>query len=92
VIHTWKAMIYLFDEGEVPGSERTSAHVVLTTSSGTLLRSTGIARRRPGDADVPEIGAELAVARALHQLADDLLAAAAADITQIQEQPVAHSA
>lgn len=88
MVHTWKAMIYLFDEGETPGSERTSAHVVLTTTSGTLLRSTGTARRRPGDADVPEIGEELAVSRALRRLADDLLAATAADITEIEHHPV----
>jgi hypothetical protein len=67
---------------------RTHAHARLNTADRTDLRGDGEARRNPGDREVPEIGDELAVARALSELAHRLLEAAAADIEQFTEKPV----
>lgn len=74
---TWRISVHITeDEG------RTRAEAVLTTSAGTELRSTGLARRHPADRDVPEIGDELAVCRALNGLAHDLLEATVSDVEQ----------
>jgi len=43
----------------------------------------GLARRKPADRDVPEIGDELAAARPLSELGHHLLSAAAEDIEAI---------
>ena len=42
----------------------------------------------PTDRDVPEIGEELATARALHALADRLLGAAVGDIAAVTHESV----
>jgi uncharacterized protein DUF1876 len=83
--HTWKVAIYLFDADD-PGHDNgvTKAHAVLTTSSGTTLDGYGRARRAPSDDDVPEIGEELAAARALRHLADRLLSATSDDLEAIE--------
>ena len=52
------------------------------------VRHEGTARRNPKDTDVPEIGEELAAARALSGLAHDLLEAAVADVEQNVHQAV----
>ncbi len=87
--HTWRAAIYLFDADD-PRADHdvTTAHAVLTTSSGTTLDGHGRARRAPHDADVPEIGDELAAARALRDLADRLLRATSDDLSQLQHDDV----
>jgi hypothetical protein len=72
---TWHVAINLFEE-----EGRTRAEAVLRTDVGPELRHEGLARRHPGDRDVPEIGDELAVFRALSGLGHDLLDAAIADI------------
>lgn len=72
---TWHVTINLFEE-----EGRTRAEAVLRTDAGPELRHEGLARRHPGDRDVPEIGDELAVCRALSGLGHDLLDAAIADI------------
>jgi len=72
---TWHLHVDLFEQDET-----TRAEIVLRTDAGTELRQVGTARRRPGDRDVPEIGDELAVCRALSGLAHDLLDASIADI------------
>jgi hypothetical protein len=54
------------------------------------LVGVGLARLNPADPDMPEIGDELAVARALSDLSHQLLAAAAGDIEQTH-QPVHRS-
>jgi hypothetical protein len=54
----------------------------------THLRGVGFANRHPKDRDVPEIGAELAVARALSELAHELLQATADDIAGSLRRPV----
>ena len=72
---TWQMHIDVFEE-----DGHTRAEAVLRTDRGTELRQVGIARRRPGDRDVPEIGDELAVCRALSGLVHELIDASVADI------------
>lgn len=79
---TWQIEIFLFEDGD-----RTRAEAVLRTTAGTELRHEGIARRNPKDTDVPEIGEELATARALTGLAHDLFEATVADVeANVQER------
>ena len=51
------------------------------------LTGVGMARLSPEDRDVPQIGDELAVARALSELSHQLLEATAADIERVTHQP-----
>ena len=67
---------------------RTRAEARLRTRDDTHLTGTGLAKRNPADPDVPEIGDELAAARALSRLAHELLDAAAADIEGVTHKPV----
>jgi hypothetical protein len=86
---TWKVRIDLFETDDVHGDgDVTKAHAELTTSSGTQLRGQGRARRAPQDRDVPEIGDELAAARALRDLADRLLRATSEDISALEHEDV----
>jgi hypothetical protein len=55
---------------------------------GKHLTGIGLARLNPSDHNIPEIGDELAVARALSNLADELFAAAAYDIHTATHEPV----
>jgi Domain of unknown function (DUF1876) len=55
---------------------------------GRQLTGLGIARVNPSDRNIPEIGDELAVARALSNLADELFAATAYDIHTATHEPV----
>jgi hypothetical protein len=55
------------------------------------LVGVGLARLNPADGNMPEIGDELAVARALSDLGHQLLDAAAGDIKQMTHQPVHRS-
>jgi len=73
------------DIGEHDGTTRAIAH--LQTGDQTSLTGTGSARLNPSDPDVPEIGDELAAARALSQLAHVLLDATADDIAALVRQP-----
>lgn len=65
------------DITEIDG--RTTVHATLV-GDGVVLQADGGAKLNPADADVPVIGDELAAARALRRLADELLGEAAADI------------
>nr|WP_028662141.1 DUF1876 domain-containing protein [Saccharomonospora iraqiensis] len=67
--------------------DRTRAEATLRTDSGSTRRGMGVARRNPRDADVPEIGDELAVARALADLSHQLIEATAEDIESVTHQP-----
>jgi hypothetical protein len=80
---TWKVEIHVFEQGPT-----TTARAVLRAESDTDLEGRGKAHRAPADMDVPEIGDEVAVARALHRLADSLLAAASADISAVEQRRV----
>jgi hypothetical protein len=86
MIHSrcWTVEIVI-DEHE--NERRTHAQARLRTQDRTNLRGDGTARRNPRDSEVPEIGDELAVARALSDLAHQLLDAAAGDIEQITHRP-----
>jgi hypothetical protein len=80
-VHVPKSWTVRIDIGEHDGLTRATAH--LQTSDRTSLTGTGTARLNPADRDVPEIGDELAAARALSQLAHALLDAAADDISAV---------
>jgi hypothetical protein len=81
----WQIDIFI-DEHE---DERlTNAEARLQTNDDTQLAGHGTAHRHPADAEVPEIGDELAVARALSDLSHQLVHAAATDIEQVTHQRV----
>lgn len=87
--HTWKVTVHLFSSDEIRSDEHTTvAHAVLTTTSGNRLEGYGRARRNPGDEDVPEVGEELAAARALRDLADRLLRATSDDLSAIEHHRI----
>lgn len=86
MIHSRRwAVDIVIDEHE--DERRTHAQARLRTQDRTDLRGDGTARRNPRDAEVPEVGDELAVARALSDLAHQLLEAAAGDIEQLARKP-----
>jgi hypothetical protein len=60
----------------------------LHTDDKTQLVGRGTAHRNPSDTDIAEIGDELAAARALSNLAHELLDAAASDIEQITHEHI----
>jgi hypothetical protein len=78
----WSIEIHI-DEHE----SRTRAEARLHTADNTHLVGLGQARLNPADRDVPEIGDELAVSRALADLAHQLLDAAAGDIEAVTRTP-----
>lgn len=84
---TWSVEIQLFE-----GDEDTSAKATLISGQGSDRRRTvtgsGRAHRKDGDAPVAEIGAEIAAARALRDLADKLLNVASDDISAVEEKDV----
>ncbi|GGN84407.1 hypothetical protein GCM10010112_63790 [Actinoplanes lobatus] len=82
---TWTVEITI-DEHE--DESRTRAVAVLRTEARPQVRGVGDAYRSPRDREVPEIGDELATARALADLAYQLLDVTAADIEAIVHRPV----
>lgn len=82
-IKTWHVEVFI-DEDD----DRTAARAVLHAGSPQHVEGRGVARRSPQDLSVPEIGDEVAVARALHALADALLGTAERDIEAIEHEPV----
>ncbi len=79
----WRVDIYI-DEHDA----RTRARARLHNPDETKLVGVGLARLDPADTNVPEIGDELAVARALSDLAHQLLDATVKDIEAITHHPV----
>ncbi|MER5419025.1 DUF1876 domain-containing protein [Streptosporangium roseum] len=73
----WTVQIYITEEGD-----DTSARAVLSTRDKTHMTGVGHARRNPADQPAPEIGDELAVARALSDLGNRLLTVTSEDIAQ----------
>jgi hypothetical protein len=67
---------------------QTMALAVLHTDAPMALDSRGETRRDPSDVDVPEVGDEVAAARALRRLADRLLGVASDDIEAIESHEV----
>jgi hypothetical protein len=82
-VKTWRVDVQLFEQGP-----NTSARAVLHAEAPQTLEGHGAAHRNPTDFDVPEIGDEVAAARALRQLADVLLSTAASDIGEIEHHDV----
>ncbi|MFD7915989.1 DUF1876 domain-containing protein [Streptomyces sp. NPDC059752] len=70
----WKVRLYLFEEDHT-----TKARLELDTGTNRLTGH-GTARCAPQDNDVPEIGDELAVARAMEDLALQMKRAAYGDM------------
>jgi hypothetical protein len=81
-IKSWTVRI---DIGEHDGRTRAVAH--LQTKDTDTLVGVGFARLNPADPDVPEIGDEIAVARALSDLGHHLLDAATGDLEQVGGGP-----
>jgi hypothetical protein len=75
VVATWMIEVR-FEETE----GRTHAKAVLLTPGGRQLQGHGQSRRNPEDRPLPRIGEEVAAARALSNLAHELLEYAAAEI------------
>jgi len=79
---TWQLNLVV-DEHE----ERTRAKARLNWRGNELV-GVGLARRNPADEPAAEIGNELAVARALHDLANQLFALTESDIEASTHEPV----
>lgn len=77
-VRSWRVDIDLFES-----DDETNAHAVLVSEAPHHLDANGSSRRNPLDVAKAEIGAEYAVGRALHRLADRLLATAAADVEEL---------
>lgn len=79
-VKEWHVRVSIFESGD-----DTSANVVLLTEAPTHLSAHGQSHRDPEDTSppIPEIGDEVAVARALRHLADQLLETAAKDIEAV---------
>jgi hypothetical protein len=72
--HQWTVRISLFE------GDDTTARAVLVADPLDGIRATGVSHRRAQDPPQPRIGDEVAVARALRHLADQLLEQAASEI------------
>jgi hypothetical protein len=79
---TWTVQILLGEDDET-----TRADAVLDMQGKTELRGHGTSRRNPDDPAVPMIGEELATARALSDLAHQLLNVCAHDIENSTRTP-----
>lgn len=77
-VREWEVRVSIFEAGD-----ETSANVVLVADAPEHLSARGQARRSKDDTSVPEIGDEVAVARALRHLADRLMEAAETDIEML---------
>lgn len=82
----WNVDVVVAEETE-GDTARTWAEVGLVADDGTALRGHGMARKHPVDLDVPEIGEELAVSRALSDLSRQLRQVAAEDINDNTGSP-----
>ena len=82
-LREWSVRVTIFEQGD-----DTTATVALLADSPEALTAKGTSRRSGSDAEVTQIGDEVAVARALRRLADGLLEAAAEDIATVEGHPV----
>jgi hypothetical protein len=71
----WTIQVRLDEQGD-----DTFADAILSIENKTEIRGSGHSRRNPTDEAAPQIGDELACARALSDLAHQLLSQAASDI------------
>ena len=74
----------VIDEEEDERTTRAQAHL---RTDGEQFAAQGTAYRHPNDLEVPQIGDELAVARALSELSHRLVLAAAQDIEEVTHRP-----
>lgn len=72
----------------VEAGAKTTADLTMVTATGTRLHGHGTARRHPADPEVPQIGDEIATARALFELGHKLLDTAASDLGERLHRPV----
>lgn len=79
---SWTVQVTLDEQGD-----NTLADATLSLENKMEMRGHGLSRRNPDDESVPTIGDELAAARALSDLAHQLLAAAATDIESKTHEP-----
>lgn len=80
-VREWQVRITVFEP-----DDDTDARVVLRPTSSRHLIAAGHGHRSPDDPTVPEISDEVAVARVLRRLADELLDTAAGDIEQLTSE------
>ncbi|GCE43636.1 MULTISPECIES: DUF1876 domain-containing protein [Rhodococcus] len=76
----WSVDIVIDEHDSEEGGSRTRAEARLRTQDTTSLVGVGMARRNPHDTEIPEIGDELATARALADLAHQLIETTVADL------------
>ena len=81
-LRTWTVDIALTED------ERSTRADALLTVGDRRFHAWGRSRRNPTDPDVPRIGEEVAVARALSDLAHQLLHEAAQSIESFEGRPV----
>lgn len=79
--------VWSIEVGISEDDEQTRADAILAVGE-RRFHGWGRARRNPADPDVPRIGEELAVARALSDLSHQLLHAAASEIEAFEGHPV----
>ena len=77
-VKRWDVELYISEEGA-----DTHVRAVLLGDGAKQAVGQGAARRNPIDRDVPEIGEELAVSRALADLADRLHSLAGEDMSRL---------
>jgi hypothetical protein len=77
---SWPVAISLREDGRVTRAE------ARLTSGGAGMVGNGLARRNPDDQEATQIGEEIAAARALSDLAHQLLSNAAGRIEQITHE------
>jgi hypothetical protein len=76
------------DERTSEMGNRTRAIARLHSRDDTHLAGVGFARCNPSDRDVPEIGDELAVSRALADLSRQVIEATRTDLAGITHEPI----
>ena len=74
-IKDWTIQVRLDEQGD-----DTFADAILSIENKTEIRGHGHSKRNPSDESAPQIGDELACARALSDLAHQLLAVASSEI------------
>lgn len=76
------------DEHTSESGNRTRAIARLQAQGNMHFAGAGFARCNPADRDVPEIGDELAVARALADLSRQLIEATTTDLARTTNEPI----
>ena len=82
-VKSWRVQLDLYESGD-----DTTAHAVLLSETPLRLEADGAARRHPADPSLPQVGDEVAAARALRHLADRLLGTASDDLAAVEGHPV----